>query len=81
MAIIYQNPNGKISGRLGPIYARIVNGRNIFAIMPIPTGREQTTPLPIDRTITSYLRIPQLLNRFFLSKREVNRVKALYDWG
>jgi len=39
MAIIYQNPNGKISGRLGPIYARIVKGRNIFAIMPIPTGR------------------------------------------
>ena len=45
MAIIYQNPNGKISGRLGPIYARIVKGRNIFAIMPIPTGRlyEQLT--------------------------------------
>lgn len=39
MAIIYQNPNGKISGRLGPIYARIVKGRNIFAILPIPTGR------------------------------------------
>ena len=39
MAIIYQNPNGKISGRLGPLYARIVKGRNIFAIMPIPTGR------------------------------------------
>ncbi|MHC1737154.1 MAG: hypothetical protein AB9882_04010 [Ignavibacteriaceae bacterium] len=39
MAIIYQNPNGKISGRLGPIYAKIVKGRNIFAIMPIPTGR------------------------------------------
>jgi len=39
MAIIYQNPNGKISGSLGPIYARIVKGRNIFAIKPIPTGR------------------------------------------
>jgi len=39
MAIIYQNPNGKIAGRLGPIYARIVKGRNIFAIMPIQTGR------------------------------------------
>ncbi|HPO54707.1 MAG: hypothetical protein GX452_02580 [Ignavibacteriales bacterium] len=39
MAIIYQNPNGKIVGKLGPIYAKMVKGRNIFAIMPIPTGR------------------------------------------
>ena len=39
MAIFCQNPNRKISGRLGPIYARIVKGPNIFPIMTIPTGQ------------------------------------------
>ena len=39
MAIIYQNPNGKIRGRLGPLYAKIVKGRNIFCIMPPKIGK------------------------------------------
>jgi len=50
MALIYQNPNGKISGRLGPLYARIVKGRNIFAIMPVPGTRTD-----IDITTDKYL--------------------------
>lgn len=39
MAIIHSNPNGKLRGRLGPLYAKIVKGRNIFCIMPPPRGK------------------------------------------
>ncbi|MHC1738992.1 MAG: hypothetical protein AB9882_13380 [Ignavibacteriaceae bacterium] len=41
MAIILQNPNGKLRGKLGPIYARIVKGRNIFSILPAPVPRAE----------------------------------------